>query len=66
MIENLKQLVWIAANGRKNASAFEFDADIFFAQIQITKLYGSGEHGVEVEQLLFGRHLPRKAEKIGD
>src|SRR5277367_2900311 len=48
MIENLKQLVRIAANGRKHASAFEFDAYIFFAQIQITKLYGSGEHGIEV------------------
>ena len=66
MIENLEQLVRISANGWKHATAFEFYADIFFAQIQIAKLYGSGEYGIEIEQLLFGRYLPRKAEKVGN
>ena len=31
MIENLEQLIRIAADRRQDAAIFEFDADIFFA-----------------------------------
>src|ERR1700728_1066678 len=46
MIENLKQLVRVATNGGEDAAAFQFDADIFPAKIQIAELYRASENGV--------------------
>src|SRR5580704_8676997 len=62
MIENLEQLIGIAANGRQDAAIFEFDANILFAQVQIAQLDRTGEHGIQIEQLLFGRNLAGEAE----
>src|SRR5271163_2984445 len=66
MIENLEQLVRVAADGGEDAAIFKFDADIFFAQIEIAQLHRAGKDGIQVQQLLFGRNLARKAEQIGD
>src|SRR5580704_936252 len=66
VIEDLEQLIGVAANGRQDAAIFEFDADVLFAQVQVTQLNRAGEYGVEIQQLLFGRHLAGEAEQVGD
>src|ERR1700678_83080 len=49
VIENLEQLIWIATHRRQNTAIFELDADVFFAKIEISELYGSAEHRVQIK-----------------
>src|ERR1700722_13948543 len=66
VVENLQQLIRIAAHGGEDAAIFQLDADIFSAQIKTAKLHHAGENAIAVQQLFFGGDLPRKAEQIVD
>src|SRR5580704_4004654 len=64
MKEHLKQLIRIALNPRKQTGSVKVDPDIFAVKIQPPQLHGAIEYRAEIEQLLLGGSLTRKAQQV--
>ena len=64
--KHLHQLVSIAAYAGKNGFQLEIDFAAGVAKIERTKLHGVGDHGVEIQQGAFCRHLPGETQQVAD